>query len=54
MLYGTDNFSQDILGNFHIQIECGEYSVEYCQSHGTLLWISMMLWRCMFVDLLIE
>ena len=23
----------------HSQTECGEYFVEYCQSHRTLLWI---------------
>ena len=27
----------------HIQVECDEYSMEYCQSHKTLLWIWIML-----------
>ena len=37
---GTDSTPQNIL---HIQIEGGKYSVEYCQSHRTLLWIWIML-----------
>ena len=36
MLCGTNNILQNIP---HIQIEYGEYFVEYCQSHITLLWI---------------
>ena len=41
MLRGTDNFLQNIL---RIQYEYGEYFMEYCQSHITLLWIWIMLW----------
>ena len=40
----TSNILQNIL---HIQSECGEYSIEYCQSHITLLWIWIML--CLLV-----
>ena len=36
MFYGTDSIMWNIL---HSQYECGEYSIEYCQSHITLLWI---------------
>ena len=42
MLCGSDNFSKNIL---HIHIECGENSMEYCQSQRTLLWIWIMLWQ---------
>ena len=37
---GTNSNPRNI---FHIQIECEEYSIEYCQSHITLLWIWIML-----------
>jgi hypothetical protein len=40
MLCGTDNILQNI---YHIQSECGEYSIEYCQFHRTLLSIGIML-----------
>ena len=30
---------------FWHNIGCGEYFVEYCQSHITLLWICIMLWN---------
>ena len=43
MFCWTDNISQNI---FHIQYECEEYYVEYCQSNKTLLWIWIMLCRC--------
>ena len=36
VLCGTDNIIWNIP---HIQFECGEYYVEYCQPHITLLWI---------------
>ena len=36
----TDNILLNIL---HIQFEYGEYSIKYCQSHKTLLWIWIML-----------
>jgi hypothetical protein len=36
MFYGTDNILWNIL---HIQVKCGEYFVENCQSHITLLWV---------------
>ena len=38
-------FPWNIFGSSHIQYECGEYYVEHCQSHITLLWIWIMLWR---------
>ena len=41
VLCGTDNIQQNIP---HIQSEFGKYSIEYCQSRTTLLWISIMLW----------
>ena len=34
MLYGIDNIIWNIP---HIQCECEECFIEYCQSHGTLL-----------------
>ena len=37
---GTDNLMKNIP---HLLSEYGEYFVEYCQSHKTLLWIWMML-----------
>jgi hypothetical protein len=30
----------------HIQPKCEKYSIEYCQSHTTLLWVWIMLWTC--------
>ena len=36
VFYGTDNIMQNIP---HIHIECEEYSMEYCQSCITLLWL---------------
>jgi hypothetical protein len=36
LLCGIDKIPQKIP---HIQIEYGEYFVEYCQSHITLLWM---------------
>ena len=38
LLCGIDNIAQNILG----------YSVEYCQSRKTLLWIWIMLWTFTF------
>ena len=32
MLYGIDSNPQNIP---HMETECGEYSVEYCESHRT-------------------
>ena len=40
MFCETDNILQNIL---HVHFEYGEYTKEYCQSHGTLLWILIML-----------
>ena len=40
LLCGTNSNPRN---SFHIQIECEEYSIEYCQSHITLLWIWIML-----------
>ena len=37
---GIDRILQNIP---HIQIEYGEYYAKQCQSHGTLLWILIML-----------
>ena len=42
---GTDTIQRIIS---HIQSECEEYFVKYCQSHRTMLWIWMML--CWFVE----
>ena len=39
MLCGTDNIVRNIL---HIETECEEYYVKYCQSHKAMLWI----WIC--------
>ena len=50
---GTDNILQNTP---HIQVQCGTYFAKYCQSHITLLWIWIMLWRssgrCTFILLL--
>ena len=47
MLCGIDNILWNIL---HIQIECGKYFAEYCQSHRRLLCIDlynvMHMWNC--------
>ena len=40
MLCGTNNIPWNIP---HIQKESGEYSMEYCQTHITRLWIWIML-----------
>ena len=44
MFCGIDSIMWNI---FHIQFEYEEYSIEYCQSHITLLWIWTML--CIFI-----
>ena len=46
MFYGTDIILQNIL---HIHIECRKYSMEYCQSHITLLWIWIILWPLLYI-----
>ena len=40
MYCGTDNILWNI---FYIQVECGEYSTKYYQSHKTPIWIWIML-----------
>ena len=45
MLCGSDSIPHNIL---HIQIECKKYSRGYCQSHMTLLWIWIMLWKILY------
>ena len=40
MLCGTVNIPHDIFPN---QYEHTKHSVQYCESHKTLLWISIML-----------
>ena len=42
MLCGTNNIPQKIP---HIERERGKYSMEYCYSHITMLWIWIMLWN---------
>ena len=37
MFWGIDNIPQDIPEYSHIRIECGEYFVEYCQSHKNIV-----------------
>ena len=39
---GSENILQDIP---HIQTKYEKYSIEYCQSHITLLWIWIMLYK---------
>jgi len=43
MLCGINNVLQNIP---HIQSDCEAYSAKYCQSHITLLWISIMVRPC--------
>ena len=43
MFCGTKSISRNIS---YTRIECGEYSMENCQSHRTLLWTWIML--CMY------
>ena len=45
LFYGTNNFMQNIL---HVWSKYGEYSIEYCQSRITLLWILIMLWSILY------
>ena len=40
MFCGTDIIPQN---NLHIRTRCGDYFVEYCQFHTTLLWIWTMV-----------
>ena len=49
MFCGTHNIPHNI---FYIQSGCGEYYVEYYQSHETLLWILIMLWSPYTYELL--